>query len=447
MQILGAFKDAFLSKKRFIICKGGRGSGKSTFIAQKIISRITTEDNLNVLVVRKYYSDLIDSCYKMFKDVIHQENLDKSFHITQSPLHIRFVNGNEIIFNGCDKPEKLKSKVGIGIVWSEEITELDEDEWDDVILIARGRENIQFFASFNPVNMNHWVKKRYFDSYDEDVFISETTFRDNPKLIESDPAYIKYLTESLKSNENLYRVSTLGEWGQTEVGNILFHKFSYSKHIDNLIYSNEKPLHISFDFNSLPTCSATIFQIYGKDIRLIDEITLKHPNNLTINICQEFKKRYKEHKDLVFIYGDSSGMHQDTRTERGVNDFSIILNDLKNYKPILKVPPKNPSVSYSSQFINTIFSDNYDGLNFKIDKKCLATINDLTYGKMDNDGGKLIEKVNDKILGSYEKWHHLNDTIRYFITYAFASEYEKYQRGGESYKITTIKRAPPRNSY
>jgi hypothetical protein len=56
------------------------------------------------------------------------------------------------------------------------------------------------------------------------------------------------------------------------------------------------------------------------------------------------------------------------------------------------------------------------------------SINDYLYIKQDSDRNKLKSKVMDKDTGkTVEKYGHLSDADDYFICYAFASEYEKYQ--------------------
>lgn len=448
LKINKSYQPALSTKKRFQVFLGGSGSGKSTFVAHKVILRIMTEPGLNVLIIRRFAATIKNSIFQLIYDEINKLGLLNQFVVNKSEYSFKYIpNNNMIKSSGLDDAEKLKSITNIGSVWCEEATEIDEPSFDQVILRVRGNNNIskQFYLTFNPIDEQHWLKKRFFDTFDEDTFTLKTTYKDNAFL---DKAYVKHLTTTLKSNENLYRIYACGEWGSADVGNTLFHKFSYAKHVDELQYDPSLPLHISVDFNVAPHCTMTIYQIKDKEIRLVDEICNKHPHNLTKDMCNTFKQRYFFHKEPVFLYGDRSGFNEDTRTERGYNDFTIILGELKNYKPQLRVPTINPSVALSSQFVNTIFDIQYENISIKLDKKCITTINDFTYLKQDENGGKQIEKVKDKETGqSYEKYGHCTDTFRYFVTYVYASEYSNYQNGGKSFNIKTLPRKAPRNSY
>lgn len=50
---------------------GGSGSGKSHFIAQKILIKALT-DQRKVLIVRKYLSSQKDSCWSLFLQLLNQ---------------------------------------------------------------------------------------------------------------------------------------------------------------------------------------------------------------------------------------------------------------------------------------------------------------------------------------------------------------------------------------
>jgi phage terminase large subunit len=130
------------------------------------------------------------------------------------------LTGNEIILYGMDDPEKIKSIAGITGVWCEEATELNEGDFNQLELRVRGEtENYkQFILTFNPINEDHWLKKRFFDSHDSDVFTLRTTFLDNAFL---DDDYKKHLKERVRLNENLYKIYVLGEWGSEGDGNII----------------------------------------------------------------------------------------------------------------------------------------------------------------------------------------------------------------------------------
>lgn len=447
MNILKVYKDAFLSKQRYIVIKGGSGSGKSVFIAQKIISRIVSEENLNILVVRKVASTVKNSVYQLLKDIIRNEGLADFFIFNKSDYSFIYTpNGNRIITTGTDDVNKLKSITGIGSVWLEEATEFFEDDLTQIILRVRGKsENVkQFYITFNPVSELHFLKKKFFDVIDPDIYTLTTTYKDNPFL---DDDYIKYLTDTLRSNPNMFKIYSEGIWGQISTGGELVKAFNYTKHVfENVLYNPELALHISYDFNVLPGVSIIISQITNKEINVIDEIQLTHPHNNTRCASVEFLKRYLNHTSGLFIYGDSSGKNESSRSEAGFNEYTIIMKELNKFKPSLRLLTKNPSVVMGNNFLNDILLQNSEDIIIRINTKCKKFIDDLLYGKEAADGGKLIEYAKTESGAKYEKYFHMYDAFKYFLIKSFHSEYTKYQSAGTKPRLNSL-RNRDRNNY
>lgn len=218
------------------------------------------------------------------------------------------------------------------------------------------------------------------------------------------------------------------------------------------LYNPELPLHLTFDFNVVPYMTCLVHQIIqqqGRKIaRQIDEFTLKTPNNRTAAVCWEVGKRYFNHNKGMFIYGDPSGKREDTRSEKGSNDFTIILNSLSKYRPAKRVLSVAPAVVMRINFINHIFEEGFKGVDIEIGDNCVNTIADYMFGKEDSDGTKLKEMVKDPVTEqSYQKYHHCSDANDYFYCFAFASEFAKYQNGEGTGKIASGKGVSSKNDY
>jgi hypothetical protein len=219
-------------------------------------------------------------------------------------------------------------------------------------------------------------------------------------------------------------------------------------------YKPDKPLHLSFDFNVNPAMHAVVFQIdqIGNNgttqykVNLIKEIVCSNPRNNTAGTCAEFKRFFPSHEAGLFIYGDAGGKHEDTRSEKGYNDYVIILKELDAYKPSLRVPAANPSVRMRGNFLNNIFVSQQGGIELIFDSACIATIEDFQFIKEDKDG-KLKEKAVDLKSGiKSEKYGHLSDAVDYFICQCFAKEYQQYL--GKSARFNTqIGKTFSRNTY
>ena len=387
MKILNAYKEAFHSKHRYIVMRGGAGSGKSVFATQKIIARILNEQGHKFLVLRKVGSTIKNSVFALFKQIIISENLQDLFIINKSDFTITCkINNNQIIFSGLDDAEKIKSIAGITGAWCEEATEFTLEEWNQIQLRIRGQHKnyVQFMLTFNPISETHWLKAEFWDKDDDDVLKLVTTYK--PHL----------------------------------------------------------PLHISVDFNVLPHCSMGIFQIENGNIYMVDEIALEHPRNLTKDMALEFKRKYSTHVGGLFIYGDVAGRHSDTRSEAGHNDYSILMLHLAQFKPQLRVGIKAPSIAMSTNFLNGILEgDELIKLSFEVSPECKKMIADLSYLKQNAEGGKLIEYEKHPVTGTkYEKYGHFYDLLRYFLTSAFAREYQIFQTGSKPFSNVTFGKRP-----
>ena len=187
--------------------------------------------------------------------------------------------------------------------------------------------------------------------------------------------------------------------------------------------------------------------MWGKKAIKIDEIVARAPFNRTEPACKALTQRYFNHAAGMFIYGDPSGAKEDTKLERGQNEFSIILNALNIFKPQLRKLSKAPSVAMRGNFINAIFGSGVPGLEIFIGENCVESIQDYTYLKEDSDGTKLKEMTKDEETGiKCQKYGHFSDGDDYFLCYVFASEFARYLNG-PSTPIRMGKRLPSKNTY
>lgn len=211
------FYPFYFNQSRYLVLKGGGGSGKSVFTAQKLIVRALSETPHRFLICRKVAKTLRESVFKELKNVIERWGLGSLFKIPKghsSELYIKCYNGNEFIFSGLDDVEKLKSIVGVTSVWVEEASELDPGDFRQLNIRMRGRtvNYKQMILSFNPIDINHWLKKEFFDKPKENALTHHSTYHNNKFLPEEDR---QVLEEFADSDPYYYSVYCLGEWGVT----------------------------------------------------------------------------------------------------------------------------------------------------------------------------------------------------------------------------------------
>ena len=209
-----AFMPLYFDKHRYLVLKGGGGSGKSVFAGRKVLERVTSEPGHRWLVVRKVARTLRESCFAQLIGQLSDHYAGVGYRVNKSDMKITFRNGSEIIFAGLDDVEKLKSIYDITGIWIEEASEILESDFNqlDIRLRTAFPHYLQIILSFNPVSITHWLKKRFFDKADPLARVHESTYRDN-RFATADQ--IRTLEGFRETDEYFYEVYTLGMWGVT----------------------------------------------------------------------------------------------------------------------------------------------------------------------------------------------------------------------------------------
>lgn len=190
---------------------GGAGSGKSVFIAQKLLAKALNQKRI-ILVVRKTLTSQQRSCWKLFTDMIDSWKIFSECKVNNSNYQISISNGSIIYIAGIDNPERIKSIVGVTDIWCEEATELDYDDYNQLKLRMRALvPDSQIICSFNPISKANWVYKQWFDQpcLDPEALVVKTTYKDNSFLPDT---YVKTLEEMINTNPTYYRIYALGEF-------------------------------------------------------------------------------------------------------------------------------------------------------------------------------------------------------------------------------------------
>tara|TARA_R110000796_G_scaffold96178_1_gene201770 strand:+ start:10619 stop:12025 length:1407 start_codon:yes stop_codon:yes gene_type:complete len=447
------FESVFTSEHRYLMLKGGAGSGKSVVTAQKLVGRFLSEEGHRILVCRKHGVDIRLSVWDLILNVISDCGHSPFIKVNETRRSIKHLTtGSEFVFSGIDDPEKIKSIVGITAIWCEEITEFDEQDVDQLDLRLRGFTPYykQMIGTFNPVSKRHWIKPKFFDTPSDDVFTHQSTFRDNVFI---DDQYKKVLMTRFKSNARLFQIYVLGAWGEAITGLEFYSQFNGGVHVgDPPEYDPAAPLHVTFDFNVVPHVTVCVWQIHhtrdaddaivSTTLWCIDEICLEHPLNNTPSAAKRVRFLYENHNGGVHIYGDPSGASRDTRSESGRNDFTIIFDELRTLNPINRVQSSAPNIINRGQWINSIF-DNDDPSVFRIRfaDKCVVTIDDFQLCKMAADGKKSKKRITNKQTGvSFEQYGHATDACEYLFTTLFESVFRDFIHGTVESTNRTIER-------
>jgi phage terminase, large subunit, PBSX family len=203
-----------------LVCKGGRGSAKSTNIALILVVDLM-QYPVNTICFRKVGETLRKSVYEQIKWAIKFLGVEEYFEYKLSPLEIIYKErGNKFIFMGVDDPQKSKSikeaQFPVARYWFEELAEFkNEDEVETVLnSIFRGKLEkgliYKGFFSYNPPKMKHnWVNKKYNYSFIENnVFVHHSVYLDNPHISEE---FIKEAEAVKAKDETKYKLVYMGE--------------------------------------------------------------------------------------------------------------------------------------------------------------------------------------------------------------------------------------------
>jgi phage terminase large subunit len=95
---------------RYRVCKGSRRSKKSKTMALWSIYNVMKYPLSNLLVVRKTYRTLKDSCFTELKWAIKRLQVEHLWQVKESPLEMTYIpTGQKIYFRGLDDPLKITS--------------------------------------------------------------------------------------------------------------------------------------------------------------------------------------------------------------------------------------------------------------------------------------------------------------------------------------------------
>ena len=304
--VVGKGYKAFWNfKGRYRVVKGSRASKKSKTTALWFIYNMMKYKDANLLVVRKTFRTLKDSCFTELRWAMKRLHVEHLWNVKESPLEMTYLpTGQKIYFRGLDDPLKVTSiTVDTGVLcwmWLEEAYEImSEPDFDMLDESIRGEvpEGLfkQVTITFNPWNERHWLKKRFFDHPDEDTLAITTNYLINEWLDEADKAVFERMKVN---NSRRYLVAGLGNWGISEgliydnwkeqffrlVTKEEFNKLPADERHDCVVRDNLKTrCGLDFGYTNDPTASPIMFlDTENKKLYIYDELYQKGLSNRKI---------------------------------------------------------------------------------------------------------------------------------------------------------------------
>lgn len=258
--------------QRYNVYYGGRGSGKTIFVYQKLLLKGLKEKR-TILLMRKTTANCKFSVWKELKEAVDRFQLTKYFTFYESDYSaVCNLNGTVFKCTGLDVAEKIKGFSEISDVLLEEATEFTKEDFeliDGTVRSVKYELPLQIYCLFNPVSKANWVYTHFgFDTgiVPPDTFILKTTYLDNPHL---SPDYIKRMENMRITNPTRWRIEALGDF--VSLDRLVFHNWK-SEEFNHADIKGDLLVGMDFGFvNDVSTVVASVLDETDKRIYVFKE--------------------------------------------------------------------------------------------------------------------------------------------------------------------------------
>ena len=366
---------------------GGSSSGKSYYIAQRIV--LDTLKGRNTLALRNVAKTIRGSCWNEIIKAIITLRLGEWFVVSKSEMLITAANnGCQIMFAGLDDVEKIKSitpsKGVLTDIWVEEATECKYDDYKQLTKRLRGVSAYKkrITLSFNPIYKEHWIYKEFFKDWNEastelsqnGLYVLKTTYKDNRFLT---PGDIRALES--ETDEYYYNVYTQGNWGV--LGDVIFKNWEVCDLSAEKMVADKLFLGLDFGFSSDPAAAV--------------KVSFHRPTK-TLYVLEELYERGLTNTHLAKLMAGFAGSHYivcDSAEPKSIKE-------LQNLGIRATGAKKGPdSVMHGIQWLQ--------GCKLVVDTSCQRMKNELTLyqWRKDKDGNSMRVPADQN--------NHLIDALRY----------------------------------
>ena len=406
------FEEVILSKHRYMVCFGGRGSSKTTHLYIKYIFESFEDKHFTLLYVNKEFRNIRDQQYLGFKNRIKDLGLSDYFKFYDGDYRIQNVlTNNWFIPKGMDDPEKTKGIEEVTNIWVDEANKCTQEDITtlDKLLRTPKASYLQLAVSFNPVSERHWLRSFFFDSSGykakesiKNILVHHSTFENNDFIDKE--AYRETLTTAANGDPSRMECDLYGRWGNIRQDNLFIYALNKQRHIvKDLPLREDSRQWISIDFNTEPM-TAIVAQVgYDREaktdyIEIIDEIVLRGKNGEGAGVY-ELCDHIREHYDVEWcdFVGDAAGWNRNVNGRGAKSSWRIIEEELNLSSTQNKTPKGKKAIIGKSYVVDKRNITNYllqKYPRFKIASHCVHLIEDIetvqadVNGKMDKDKDK-----------------------------------------------------------
>lgn len=197
-----------IRKARYKVLYGGRGSGKSYFLAELAVE-VSRRIGTVILCAREFQGSLDDSVYQLLIETIERLGYTEEFDILKSTITHKGTGAKFVFYGIKNNVTKIKSIQGVGVCWVEEAEAVTKNSWDVLIPSIRGDKNAEIWVSFNPKNILDDTYRRFIVHPPQDSIVLKANYDINPHF--ADTPLLADMLECKERDEDLYRHIWLGE--------------------------------------------------------------------------------------------------------------------------------------------------------------------------------------------------------------------------------------------
>ena len=316
-------RDVMNCDAQYLILYGGRDSGKSHGVAEKIIVQLLNPVPFRGLIVRKFEATVKLSQFQKLQDIITLWGINDAFKINKNTGTVMCIyNGNFVTSKGLDDAAKIKSLADFHFVWYEEpntdkVTYNDFQTLDKTLRALNPQSLQQSVFTFNSDNPNSWLKDVFFpaglgfeENLPDDYLVApNNTYKYKAKIVHFTYMDNPYITadrieklEMLKETDPVYyKIWCLGLWGGDPTGKIysnweLIPESAYDaipKDASNRVYG------VDWGFNDPSVIVEVTFYdqaFYVKQIVYKSGVLPQDVRNEAINLCDSNSIFYCDHR-------------------------------------------------------------------------------------------------------------------------------------------------------
>lgn len=393
------YKPLFLERPRYIICMGGRASGRSYAASQFSLVKLLSADYFRCAIMRYVLGDIRNSIFQEIRDRV-EENEVEQIEIRENTLEFRHkhnkINGIGFRKSSSDQKSKLKSLASYNCIIIEEADEVAEEDFqqlDDSLRTIKA--DITIILLLNPPDKNHWIIKRWFNLISS---IVPGYYKAELKSTETDTIYIhgtykdniKNLNQKTIDNYERYKDRNPDHYYNMIEGLV-------SEGARGRIYKNWKII-TDKEFNELPYDS-----YYGLDFGFSND-----PAALI---------EIKEHnddiwcKELLYEVGLTNKRLSERFADLGIKKSSVIYADSAEPKSIQELRDDDWDVRAAPKGQDSVRA----GIDLLIGKNVYYTESSTNIDNENHEYKWALDQNKEPTNKPIDNFNHAKDAIRYGV--------------------------------